>query len=110
MFHFGKYNSTIDECIKLQGTYTFDKKNFLNVFNDTYLSLSEENEEYCYISSSSQSVGKLIKRNKSLYFLEGNVLNNAYIVLDNNNNIIMIHQNKVSYLYQFDNSLTYITP
>lgn len=110
VFQLGKYHSQLDSEFILQGTYIFDNSSYLNVFNDTYLSLSENSKEYFYISSSSQFSGKLTKIKDCLYVLQDGVLDNTYVILDENGDILFVRDNEVSIIYKYDDTLTLISP
>lgn len=106
MFFFGKVTFSNSPIKKLNGTYTFERMEKLDVFQETYLSLSEDTGEYFYISSSTQQIGSLIKKGENIYLLQNQKLDGAYIVITKDEDIIIITDNKVMNIYQFDSQLT----
>lgn len=93
--------------ISLNGTYVFDEnKDKLDVFNDSYLSFSTDLNQYYYIESSKQISGPLIKENDSLYRIEGD--QTCYIVINRDNNVYLLMNDKMVKLYQYDQKITNI--
>lgn len=95
---------------QLQGTYVFEEKNYLDVFNDTFLNLSYGTREYSYIISSTQTQGTFIKVHDNIYVLYGGNLDGSYVVIDRDNKLYLIKNKKVEKLFKFDNTITEIHP